>query len=106
MTRVGVDGRDDPILRDPLRDPELAVLARIEILSDDRRQQDRRSRDPIEQRAASEVTHVHGVPIAPEGAEVANPAFDVTPHRYVTAIITERGVARAPYTNSLRKLVG
>src|SRR5581483_12010013 len=61
---------------------------------------------PIEHRAADEVTHVHGVPIAPEGASVANPAFDVTPHRYVTAIITERGVARAPYSESLRKLVG
>ncbi len=60
---------------------------------------------PIEQRAASEVTHVQGVPVAPEGTQVANPAFDVTPNRYVTAIITERGVARAPYTESLRKLV-
>jgi methylthioribose-1-phosphate isomerase len=60
---------------------------------------------PIEQRAAAEVTHVHGVPVAPEGTEVANPAFDVTPNRYVTAIITERGVARAPYNASLRKLV-
>jgi methylthioribose-1-phosphate isomerase len=59
---------------------------------------------PIEQRAASEVTHVHGVPVAPEGTAVANPAFDVTPHRYVTAIITERGVARAPYSDSLRNL--
>jgi methylthioribose-1-phosphate isomerase len=61
---------------------------------------------PIEQRAAAEVTHVHGIPIAPDGTSVANPAFDVTPHRYVTAIITERGVARAPYTESLAKLVG
>ena len=61
---------------------------------------------PIEQRAAAEVTHVHGVPVAPEGTTVANPAFDVTPNRYVTAIITERGVARAPYSESLRKLVG
>ena len=60
---------------------------------------------PIEQRATSEVTHVQGVPMAPEGSLVANPAFDVTPHRYVTAIITERGVARAPYLDSLRKLV-
>jgi methylthioribose-1-phosphate isomerase len=60
---------------------------------------------PIEQRAADEVTHVHGVPVAPEGTQVANPAFDVTPNRYVTAIITERGVARAPYTESLQKLV-
>jgi methylthioribose-1-phosphate isomerase len=60
---------------------------------------------PIEQRAPAEVTHVHGVPVAPEGTVVENPAFDVTPHRYVTAIVTERGVARAPYAESLRKLV-
>ena len=60
---------------------------------------------PIEQRAATEVTHVHGIPVAPEGTTVANPAFDVTPNRYVSAIITERGVARAPYSESLRKLV-
>ena len=59
---------------------------------------------PIEQRAASEVTHVFGVPVAPEGTAVENPAFDVTPNRYVTAIITERGVARAPYGESLRGL--
>jgi methylthioribose-1-phosphate isomerase len=61
---------------------------------------------PIEQRAASEVTHVYGVPVAPEGVAVQNPAFDVTPARYVTGIITERGVARAPYNESLRALVG
>lgn len=60
---------------------------------------------PIEQRAAQEVTHVFGVPVAPEGTAVENPAFDVTPARYVTAIITERGVARPPFTESLRKLV-
>jgi methylthioribose-1-phosphate isomerase len=59
---------------------------------------------PIEQRAASEVTHVFGVQVAPEETRVENPAFDVTPNRYVTAIITERGVARAPYTESLRGL--
>ena len=59
---------------------------------------------PIEQRAASEVTHVFGVPVAPEGTAVENPAFDVTPNRYVTAIITERGVARPPYEESLRGL--
>jgi methylthioribose-1-phosphate isomerase len=59
---------------------------------------------PIEQRAASEVTHLQGVPIAPQDTEVANPAFDVTPHRYVTAIITERGVARPPYVDTLQKL--
>jgi len=60
---------------------------------------------PIEQRAASEVTHVFGVPVAPEGTVVENPAFDVTPARYVTAIVTEKGVARAPYEESLRELV-
>jgi methylthioribose-1-phosphate isomerase len=60
---------------------------------------------PIEQRAAGEVTHVQGVAVAPEGTTVENPAFDVTPHRYVTAIITERGVARPSYLDSLRKLV-
>ncbi|MBM3769041.1 MAG: S-methyl-5-thioribose-1-phosphate isomerase, partial [Acidobacteria bacterium] len=59
---------------------------------------------PIEERAASEVTGVHGVPIAPDGIAVKNPAFDVTPNRYVTAIITERGVARAPFTESLAQL--
>jgi len=61
---------------------------------------------PIEQRAASEVTHVFGTPVAPPGTAVENPAFDVTPARYVGAIITERGVARAPYEESLRKLAG
>ncbi|HUJ20730.1 MAG TPA: S-methyl-5-thioribose-1-phosphate isomerase [Bryobacteraceae bacterium] len=59
---------------------------------------------PIEQRAAAEVTHVFGVPVAPEGTPVENPAFDVTPNRYITAIITERGVARAPYADSLARL--
>ena len=59
---------------------------------------------PIEERAAEEVTHIQGVRIAPE-VEVANPAFDITPARLVTAIITERGVARAPYDDSLRRLV-
>jgi methylthioribose-1-phosphate isomerase len=61
---------------------------------------------PIEQRAASEVTHVFGHAVAPAGATVENPAFDVTPARYVTAIITEKGVARAPYEESLRRLAG
>jgi methylthioribose-1-phosphate isomerase len=60
---------------------------------------------PIEQRAAAEVTHVFGVSVAPENTAVENPAFDVTPNRYVTAIVTERGVARPPYLESLRKLV-
>ncbi len=59
---------------------------------------------PIEERSGREVTHVHGVHVAPEGIKVANPAFDVTPNRYVSAIITERGIARSPYTEALRKL--
>jgi methylthioribose-1-phosphate isomerase len=59
---------------------------------------------PIEQRAASEVTQVFGKQVAPLGTRVENPAFDVTPARYVTAIITEHGVARAPYEESLREL--
>jgi methylthioribose-1-phosphate isomerase len=59
---------------------------------------------PIEQRSAREVTHVGSLRIAPEGVRIENPAFDVTPARYVTAIITERGIARAPYTESLKRL--
>lgn len=59
---------------------------------------------PIEQRAKEEVTEVFGVPVAPENIGVQNPAFDVTPNQYVTAIICEKGVARAPYTESLRAL--
>lgn len=59
---------------------------------------------PIEQRPSSEVTHVFGVEVAPSGVLVENPAFDVTPARYVTAIITERGVARPPYQESLKRL--
>ncbi len=61
---------------------------------------------PIEQRPGREVTHIREEPIAPEGVEVANPAFDVTPNRYVTAIITEKGIARAPYIESLKSLKG
>jgi methylthioribose-1-phosphate isomerase len=60
---------------------------------------------PIEERSAEEVTHLRGVRIAPD-VPVANPAFDVTPARLITAIICERGVARAPYTESLRRLAG
>src|SRR5713226_10161750 len=58
---------------------------------------------PIEERPAEEVTHIRGVRIAPDVA-VANPAFDVTPARLVTAIITERGIVRPPYAESLRHL--
>ncbi len=59
---------------------------------------------PIEERSAAEVTHVAGVAIAPADVPARHPAFDVTPQRYITAIITERGVARAPFTESLRRL--
>ncbi len=62
-------------------------------------------RIPIEQRPAKEVTEMFGVPVAPAGIRVENPAFDVTPARYVTAIITECGVARPPFEESLAKLV-
>jgi methylthioribose-1-phosphate isomerase len=58
---------------------------------------------PIEERSPDEVTHLRGVRIAPDVA-VANPAFDVTPAKLIAAIITERGIARAPYANSLRAL--
>jgi methylthioribose-1-phosphate isomerase len=59
---------------------------------------------PIEERAPDEITHHGGRRLAPEGIAVRNPAFDVTPHRYVTAIVCERGVARPPYTDSLARL--
>jgi methylthioribose-1-phosphate isomerase len=59
---------------------------------------------PIEQRSAREMTHVGAIQIAPEGAGVWNPAFDVTPHRLVAGIITERGIVRPPYDENLRRL--
>lgn len=61
---------------------------------------------PIEERNRTEVTHIAGKQMVPEGVEVENPAFDVTPAKYVTAIITERGIARAPFTEALRELAG
>jgi methylthioribose-1-phosphate isomerase len=60
------------------------------------------ARIPIEERHAKEVTHLGGTQLAPGGALVWNPAFDVTPHEYISAIVTERGVFRAPYVESLR----
>jgi methylthioribose-1-phosphate isomerase len=57
---------------------------------------------PIEERSPEEVTHIQGVPIAPEGIRAANPAFDVTPHNYITAIITEKGIIREPYPEGLK----
>ncbi len=59
---------------------------------------------PIEERDIREITHVKDIQLAPEGIEVNNYAFDVTPNEFVTAIITEKGVARKPYTESLRKM--
>ncbi len=58
---------------------------------------------PIEERSSAEVTQIQGIRIAPD-VHAAHPAFDVTPHRYIAAIFTERGVARSPYTESLRAL--
>ncbi len=62
------------------------------------------SKIPIEQRAATEVTHMAGRQLVPDNVKVENPAFDVTPAKYIAAIITERGVARAPFDESLRAL--
>ena len=59
---------------------------------------------PIEERAPIEVTHYSGNPVAPHGTAARHPAFDVTPNRYVTAIITERGVALPPYRESLSRV--
>ncbi len=59
---------------------------------------------PIEQRDSKEVTHIAGRQMVPTGVDVENPAFDVTPSNLVTAIVTERGIARPPYAESLRKL--
>ena len=60
---------------------------------------------PIEERSPDEVSHVNGRMLTPRGVKIANPAFDVTPHELVTAIITENGVARPPYGKSLARLV-
>jgi methylthioribose-1-phosphate isomerase len=59
---------------------------------------------PIEERSQKEVTHVGSTRMTPQAAKTRNPAFDVTPHKYVTAIITERGIAKAPYADSLPAL--
>ena len=60
---------------------------------------------PIEERRAEEVTRFGGAQTAPEGIDVRNPAFDITPHQYITAIVTEKGVVREPYTESLSETV-
>ena len=61
------------------------------------------SRIPIEERSSREVTHVGSSQLAPEGAQVWNPAFDVTPHHLIAGIITERGIFRPPYVESLAR---
>jgi methylthioribose-1-phosphate isomerase len=60
---------------------------------------------PIEERSSREVVEVYGAAIAPDGVRAAHPAFDVTPARLVTAIITEHGVLRAPYVEALARAV-
>ena len=64
------------------------------------------ARIPIEERHAREVTHVGGARVTPEGARVWNPAFDVTPQHLITGIITERGICRPPYSESLKTVQG
>jgi methylthioribose-1-phosphate isomerase len=59
---------------------------------------------PIEQRSAREVTHVKGVQVTPDGVRIENPAFDVTPAKNIAAIVTERGVLRAPFAESIRAM--
>jgi len=61
---------------------------------------------PIEFRSPGEVTHIQGVPIAPKGIEALNPAFDVTPHPFITAIITEGGIIGEPYEEGIKKIYG
>ena len=60
---------------------------------------------PIEERSPEELTHIGGTPLAPRGVRVFHPAFDVTPSRLITAIVTERGVVRPPYRKNLARLV-
>lgn len=59
---------------------------------------------PIEERKAEEITHFKDIRIAPEGISVRNPAFDVTPNRYITAIITEKGIVYPPFETNIKKL--
>ena len=60
---------------------------------------------PIEERDRTEVTHVRDCQVAPDNVPVLNVAFDVTPHRYVTGIVTEHGIAYPPYKQTLRQMV-
>jgi methylthioribose-1-phosphate isomerase len=60
---------------------------------------------PIEERNPAEVTSIGGIRLAPRGVTAANPAFDITPHKYITAIVTEEGIIRKPYANNLKKVI-
>ncbi|MEE9247766.1 MAG: S-methyl-5-thioribose-1-phosphate isomerase, partial [Dehalococcoidia bacterium] len=60
---------------------------------------------PIEERSPEEVVSYAGVRVAPKGIKAANPAFDITPYRYVSAIVTQNGIAREPYLEELKALV-
>jgi methylthioribose-1-phosphate isomerase len=60
---------------------------------------------PIEERMGEEITHFKGIRIAPEGIAAANPAFDVTPHKYITAIITDKGIVKEPYSEGIKKIL-
>ena len=60
---------------------------------------------PIEERNGKEVTHFQGIPIAPEGITALNPAFDVTPHKYITAIITDKGIIKKPYAAGIKSII-
>ncbi|MBN1161206.1 MAG: S-methyl-5-thioribose-1-phosphate isomerase [Dehalococcoidales bacterium] len=60
---------------------------------------------PIEERKPEEVTHFQGVTTAPEGTAAANPAFDVTPHKYITSIITDKGIIKEPYTEGIKRVL-
>jgi methylthioribose-1-phosphate isomerase len=60
---------------------------------------------PIEERNLGEVTYIQGVQIAPKGIKAANPAFDITSHNYISAIITEKGIIKEPYKEELMKIV-
>jgi len=62
-------------------------------------------RIPIEERNPAEVTSIGGIRLAPKGVTAANPAFDITPHKYITAIITEKGIIKKPYASGLREIV-
>jgi methylthioribose-1-phosphate isomerase len=59
---------------------------------------------PIEERRPEEVTHIQGIVRSPESVTAANPAFDITPHRYITAIVTDKGIIREPYVKTIRQL--